>query len=269
MSTTLKPKIEALGSWANENKVPLQIGAGMVLNAGGLIATIFSTKRIVETLHGREDLSFKEKLKLTWKYLIAPTALEGASTACLISAAKGHMKEVATLSTALSTVASAYGEYKDKVIETVGEKAEKGIEDSIVQDKINKSDACDDEDLIPGEGPEVFYDTVIDRYFKSSKDKILDVVYDLREAMINAEVRGEGKHMKMELNKFYRRLGLPVCEFGERNYICNYDTDACRLPFQVTFSACFRRDGERTCQGITYSYVPVGMLCIPERFKRN
>lgn len=260
----IKSSMQSLGVWANQNKVPIQIGAGIALNAGGVIATVIATRKIVKTLEGYEDLSFWQKLGMTWKYLVAPAALEVGSTVCLVSAAKGHVKQVAGLSTALSMSEAALREYKGKVEEKLGEKTTKEIEHDIAQDKVNKSKAVDDEPFLEGEGPEVFYDMFLDRYFLSSTDKINKAASDLRNAMYAAELsKSSRKGMLLSLNKFYEKLGLSTCEAGSRNYICNYDTIGSPEPFDVSYQSCFRRDGVKTCRAISYPVVPCGTQCLP------
>mgnify|MGYP001151712592 CR=1 FL=1 len=72
-----------------------------------------------------EKLPATELVKTTWKCYIPAAVTCGASIACLVGASSVNFKRNAALATAYKLSEAALSEYKDAVIETIGEKKER------------------------------------------------------------------------------------------------------------------------------------------------
>lgn len=141
-----------------------------------------------------------DTVKLCWKYYI-PAAVTGAvSTACLIGANSVHLKRHAALATAYKLSETALIEYRDAVVETIGENKEKKVKDKIAKNHVEKHPVEQHEVIITGKGETLCYDAMFGRYFKSDRDKIVKVTNDLNRQMRN--------DMYISLNEFYYELGL-------------------------------------------------------------
>ena len=74
-----------------------------------------------------ENLRPVEVMKVAWKPYIPAVITGVTSVACLIGANSVNVRRNAALATAYNLSTTALAEYKDKVIETIGEKKEKVI----------------------------------------------------------------------------------------------------------------------------------------------
>lgn len=149
-----------------------------------------------------------EVIKVAWKPYI-PAAITGVtSIACLIGASSVNARRNAALATAYQLSQAALTEYKEKVVETIGEKKEQVIKDKIAKEKIEKDPVSKKGDIIITEkGSTLCYDAISGRYFKSDIDQIKKVVNELNRQMLS--------EMYISLNQFYMALGLSTTTLGD------------------------------------------------------
>ena len=103
--------------------------------AGMITTTIVAVKatpkaaRLLEDLQAqkKEPLTKVEVVKSCWKYYIPAAATGIASVTCLIGANRVSVRRTAALAAAYQISETALTEYRDKVIETIGEKKEKVV----------------------------------------------------------------------------------------------------------------------------------------------
>lgn len=149
--------------------------------------------------HG-DELTKMEVVKATWKCYI-PAAISGtASIACLIGANSVNAKRNAALATAYKLSEKALVEYKNKVVETIGEKKEKQVREKIAQDKLDANPASKNTVILTEKGNTLCYDSVSGRYFKSNMDTIQKAINN-----INRDMTYE---MYVSLSNFYDEIGL-------------------------------------------------------------
>ena len=86
-----------------------------------------------------DKLSGVEVVKTTWKCYIPSAILATTSTACLIGASAVNSKRNAALATAYQLSQTALTEYKEKVVETIGEKKEQSIRDKVAKERVEKN----------------------------------------------------------------------------------------------------------------------------------
>lgn len=189
-----------------------------------------------------EPLNAMDKVKATWPCYI-PSALTGAlSVACLIGATSVNVRRNAALATAYSLSESALKEYQEKVIETIGEKKEQGIRDSIAKDKIKADPVANHEVIITGKGATLCYDSVSGRYFQSDIEKLRKAENELNRVMLS--------EMYVSLNDFYCEIGLEPTRVGD-DIGWNIDKGYIHLDF----SAQLTEDGE-PCLVLDYQLAP-------------
>lgn len=141
-------------------------------------------------------------VKVAWKPYIPAVITGAASIGCLIGANSVSARRQAALYSAYKLSETALTEYKEKVVETIGEKKEKTVRDKIAKDKVDKHPASKSEIFITGEGDSLFYDPLSDRYFKSNIESIRRVINDLNFAM------GYSNEMYVSVSQLYDELGL-------------------------------------------------------------
>ena len=150
-----------------------------------------------------------EVIKIAWKPYI-PAAITGVtSIACIIGANSVHVRRNAALATAYQLSTTALSDYREKVVETIGEKKEATVRDKVAKKKIEESPVNNSTIIMTGKGNTLIYDVHSDRYFRSDIDKIRNAVLELNERMIN------GNDMYDSLNDFYDEIGLKHTETGD------------------------------------------------------
>lgn len=150
-----------------------------------------------------------ETVKAAWKPYI-PAAVTGvASVACLIGANSVHVRRNAALATAYQLSTTALADYREKVVETIGEKKETTIRDKVAKKQIEENPPETSTIIMTGKGNTLIYDSHSDRYFRSDIDKIRNAVLTLNEKMIN------GSEMFVSLNDFYDEIGLKHTDTGD------------------------------------------------------
>lgn len=211
--------------------------------AGGLIGTtvmaVKSTPRamaIIEEASRDEnnekiELDWKEKVGLCWKEYIPAAILGGASIACMIGAQSINSRRVAAFSSLYSISSEALKEYKNKVVETIGENKEEKIEDARIKDKIEHNPLSGNDVIITGYGNTLCFDEFTGRYFRSDMETIRKTVNDLNEKMMCDDFVG--------LNDLYYELGMEQTELGELVGWCSDEGS-----FKVSFNSKLADNGE-------------------------
>ena len=153
-----------------------------------------------------ENISVKDKIKLTWKCYI-PTAISGVvSVACLVGSHTIDTKRSAALATACALTEATLKEYQNKVVEVVGEKQERAVRDAIAQDQVKRAPVENSEVILTKKGDMLCFDSISGRYFKSDYEQI-------RRAMNESNVR-LNHEMYISLNDLYDELGLKNIAIG-------------------------------------------------------
>lgn len=185
--------------------------AGMVtMTVLAVKATPKALKKIEETKEakGTDELTVKETVKATWKCYIPAATTGVVSAACLIGASSVHVKRNAALATAYKLSETALTEYRDKVIETIGEKKEQVVREKLAQDHIEGNPVSKNEVLITEKGNTLCYDAFSGRYFKSDIDHIKKAVNEINRRML--------VDMYVSLNELYSEIGLGHISLGDQ-----------------------------------------------------
>lgn len=130
------------------------------------------------------ELKPVEVVKTTWKCYI-PAAISGAaSIACLLGSHSVHAKRNAALATAYKLSETALNEYREKVVEEIGEEKEKVIRDKVSQKHLDETPVSKNEVIITGTGKQLCYDGISGRYFESDIQTIRAAVNKINETMV-------------------------------------------------------------------------------------
>lgn len=189
-----------------------------------------------------EKLPVKDVVKLTWKCYIPAAATCALSAACLIGAHNIHARRTAALATAYKLSETAIAEYREKVVETIGEKKEQAIREKVAKEKIEKDPVTTKEVIITEKGNTLCYDVLSGRYFKSDIDKIKKA-----ENVLNKKMMSE---MYLSLNEFYIELGLRPTSLGNE---LGWNLDDGLI--DISFSSQLADDGT-PCVVVDYHVAP-------------
>ena len=175
-------------------------------------------------------LKFPDLFKATWKCYIPAAVTSVASIACLVGASSVHIKRNAVLATAYQLSETALTEYKEKVIETIGEKKEEVIRDKVNKDRIEKNPVSKNNVIITDKGNTLCYDHMSGRYFKSDIDKINKAVNVINNRILH--------DFYASLKDLYSELGLYTVSLGDK---LGWNSDMGLI--EVEFSSQLADDG--------------------------
>ena len=185
--------------------------------AGMITTTVLAVKatpkaiRLIEEAKEEkgEDLTKAETVKTCWKAYIPAAATCVASTACLIGASSVSIRRNAMLATAYKLSETAFSEYKEKVVETIGDEKEKVVREKVSEERIKKNPITKNEIIMTNYGDTQFYETLSGRYFKSDIEQIKKVVNYLNKDML------QDMFGTISLNEFYDELELERIDLGD------------------------------------------------------
>lgn len=193
----------------SDNAPELLIGMGL---AGMLSSTVMACKatpkvhemiqkeKEIRRLENEPELTKMDVVKMAWKPYVPAVLSYGISAACILGANSVNNKRNATLLTACKLGESALREYKDAVIEVIGEEKEKEVRDVVSRRKVENRQPSTSEIIFTGKGDSLCYDMISGRYFRCDMDKINKAVNDLNFILLN--------DMYVSVNDFYELIGL-------------------------------------------------------------
>lgn len=201
--------------FANKHSPEILTGIGIAGMITTTVLAVRATPKALELLEKKknedwvDELSPLEVVKTAWKPYV-PAAVTGiASVACLIGASSVNAKRNAALATAYKLSETALTEYREKVIETIGEKKEKTVRDKVAEERVKKNPVSKSEVIVTNNGTTLCFDPISARYFKSSIDKIKRAENELNKQMLH-DISGY-----VSLNEFYDELGLDHTSVGD------------------------------------------------------
>jgi len=183
-----------------------------------------------------------EVVKVCWKCYI-PAAVTGvASIACLIGASSVSARRTAALAAAYQISETALSEYREKVIETIGEKKEQTVREKVDKERIEKNPVSRNDVIVTEKGNTLCYDSLSGRYFRSDIDKIKKAENILNKKMLS--------DMYVSLNEFYDELNLDHTDIGDE---LGWNIDKGLI--DLYFSSQIADDGT-PCIVVNYSIAP-------------
>lgn len=182
--------------------------AGMVSTTIMAINTTPKAMRLIEDKEKEEgkELSKKEVVQTVWKCYIPMMVTGVISISCIVGASRVNAKRNAALATAYTLSETAFSDYKEQVIDAIGEKKEKEVKDKVAKKKIEDDSVTNREIIMTDKGNSLCYDSVSGRYFYSDIDAIKKAENELNKRMIS--------EMYLSLNEFYYAIGLKSTVLG-------------------------------------------------------
>lgn len=207
-----------------------------VTAVGGVIATsVLAVKATPEAYKKLEKakevskdgcISSKEIVKICWKDYIPATTMGIATVSCIVAASTVNSKRQAALSAAYILTSSTFDEYKNKVVETIGEKKHKRIEKEMVEEKaIDKTDLKPTQLIVSEPETHVCFDCWSGRYFTSSMEQLRRIENEANRDLLD--------RLWLSLNDIYYRLGMEPVKMGD-----NLGWDVERGKIEFRYAAC-------------------------------
>lgn len=155
---------------------------------------------------GEENLTPIETIKVAWKPYVPSILLGLASTSCIIGATGINKRRNAALAAAYTMSERALVRYRNKVIDALGDKKEKEIQEKVAQDEVNDNKVKDQQVIITSKGNTLFMDSLSGRYFRSDIDTIKKKINDLNRRLVFEQY--------ISVNDLYYELGLKSTKNG-------------------------------------------------------
>lgn len=156
-----------------------------------------------------DSITVLDTIKVAWKPYIPAVITGVVSTACLIGSTSVSARRTTALAAAYQISETALTEYREKVVETIGEKQEKLVKDKVAKDRIENNPVSKSEVIITNDGSTLCFDPISARYFKSNIERIKRAENELNKQMLQA-ITGY-----VSLNEFYDELGLDRTAIGD------------------------------------------------------
>jgi hypothetical protein len=137
----------------------------------------------------------------------------------------------------------AFAEYRERVVERMGEKKEEAVRAEIAQEHLNRNPVSQAQVIVIGAGRELCLEKFTGRYFMSS-------VQDLRKAQndTNEQLLHDGH---VSLGDFYERVGLPGTSISDE---VGWNAENRQLELKFTSAIS---DDDRPCIVIDFNVEPI------------
>lgn len=188
-----------------------------------------------------EILAPKERFKEVWHYYIPPAVVVITTGVCIIGANSISSRRNAAIISAYTLSESLLKDYREKVVEQLGEKKDRALIDAVNADYVKKNPPSEENVILVAGKSELCLDSMSGRYFQSDVETIRKAMNDINLKCIN--------EMYASLNDFYHLLGIKPTEIGER---LGWTTDN---PLEVIIGATVSEDN-RPCLTIGYRREP-------------
>lgn len=220
--------------------------ATAVLSAKATVAAVADIQD-EEIIRGRlypsdYTMTFREKVEIVWPHYIPVIASGTVTVVCIIASNRIGNRRAAAMAAAYTMSREAFAEYKDKVVQKLGESKEQKMRDEIAQDQVNRNPVTTKEIHITNTGDVICYDSLTGRYFKSNVETIRRA-----ENQINRQIIHD---MNASVSDFYNHIGLPTTPYSNQ---VGWNTD---YPLEIKFSSVLADDGV-PCVSINYEVYPM------------
>ena len=236
--TNLANVVASTKRFVNKRSPEILTGLGITGMITTTILAVRATPKAIQLIDEKkkeqwvDDLSPLEIVKIAWRPYLPAVIIGVTSTACLIGSCSVNARRNAALATAYKLSETAFSEYKEKVVETIGDKKEHSVRDKVAEERIKKNPVSKNEVIITGNGKTLCFDPISGRYFMCSIEVIKKAENTLNKQMIH-DINGY-----VSLNDFYDEIGLDHTSVGND---LGWNTDQL---IDIDFSSHLNDNGE-------------------------
>lgn len=186
------------------------------IGVAGMITTVVlavkATPKALDLIEDKKEeldtdkLTVIDTVKTAWKPYVPAVVTGVLSTVCIIGGNAVGTRRTAALAAAYKISETALHEYKDAIVETVGEEKAKEIKEKIAQNKLDKNPVVEKQIIVTNKGTFLCYDSLSGRYFQSDIETIRKAQNDINDYLFSEDYAS--------LNMFYDFLGLEHTRLG-------------------------------------------------------
>lgn len=248
----MKPKfktfVQNVQKTISKNSPQILMGIGITGMFTTVVLAVKATPKALECIEETKaeqdvtELTVVDTVKSTWKCYV-PAAVTGlASTACLLGSNSVNTRRTAALATAYKISEAALAEYKDKVVEVIGEKKEQQVREKVAKARLEGNPVSTHEIIYTNKGGTLCYEPLTGRYFTSSAD-----ILHKAENEINRKLNYD---WYVSLNEFFVEIGLEPSDLGN-DLGWNSDMGLMKLDFYAQLT-----DKDEPCLVLDYNIKP-------------
>ena len=186
------------------------------IGVAGMITTVVlavkATPKALELIEDKKEeldagkLTVVDTVKTAWKPYVPAVVTGVLSTVCIIGGNAIGTRRTAALAAAYKISETALHEYKDAIVETVGEEKAKEVKEKVAQNKLDKNPVVEKQIIVTNKGTFLCYDSLSGRYFQSDIETIRKAQNDINDYLFSEDYAS--------LNMFYDFLGLEHTRLG-------------------------------------------------------
>lgn len=186
------------------------------IGVAGMITTVVlavkATPKALELIEDKKEeldagkLTVVDTIKTAWKPYVPAVVTGVLSTVCIIGGNAVGTRRTAALAAAYKISETALHEYKDAVVETIGEEKAKEVKEKVAQNKLDKNPVVEKQIIVTNKGTFLCYDSLSGRYFQSDMETIRKAQNDINDYLFSEDYAS--------LNMFYDFLGLEHTRLG-------------------------------------------------------
>lgn len=201
-------------TFASKHSPEILTGLGI---AGMVTTTVLAVKatpkamRLLEEKKQEEhkhELTPVETVKTAWKPYVPAAVMGTVSIGCLVGSTHVSVRRNAALAAAYQLSTTTLNEFKEKMIETVGEETAKEVREKIVQEKKEKVSKESPTIIIASDDDILMYEPISNQEFKSTTNKVEKAAIELNRRLTT------GSEFSVSLNEFLHELELRDSSIG-------------------------------------------------------
>ena len=204
-------------------------------------AELIREKEAVEGTADDAKQRLIDRTKLTWTLYIPAVGVGSATVACILFANQIGTRRAAAMAAAYSMSEKAFTEYREKIVEKIGESKEQEARDEIAQERVERN-PLGSQVVVVSEREVLCFDQYTGRYFKSSMEELKQAQNKINYRMIRENYAS--------LNDFYDCIGLDWVPTGDD---LGWNSDQM---LELSFTTVLSED-QRPCIAIDFNTVPV------------
>lgn len=183
--------------------------------------------------------TFQQKVELVWPRYVPAALTGGVTIISIVGSNRIGAKRTAAAVTAYSIADRAFAEYKEKVVEQLGERKEQILRDEIAEDTIRNNPPPSREVIVMGTGHILCCELMTRRYFMSDMETLRQAQNEVNSKVFN--------DLYATLSDFYSLVGLSQTSHSDE---IGWDSDKLMV---LEFSTILTEDG-KPCLAFTYNY---------------
>lgn len=223
-----------------DNSPAILTTVGVVGTLATAILTGKATFKAAEILAEENSADPKDKVRLVWKEYVPAAGVGVITVVSIVGANRIGSRRAAAIATAYAVSEKAFSEYKNKVLDKVGENKEREIRAEVAQDRVNRTPGS--REVIISGTDVLCYETFTGRYFQSDMETLRKAQNDINAKILNDTYAS--------LTEFYDRIGLESTTYSEE---VGWNVDNL---MELHFSTIMSEDN-RPCICIDYTVMPV------------